>query len=248
MIIEVQGSSSTPYKVDTEKVTCTCPNFRYRCSHFSVDSENRLCKHLREVYEQHPELASVAIQIVLGKYADTTMEPTEDPDGKTRYPISFFDSYVFDIKSIMKNYSQDIDKYEFCGSYRRRAERVSDLDVLIVLKDGHSPEDMLNYCEQIMGYERLWRGDKKASYKIDGIVQVDFKFVPADSWAFATMHFTGSKNYNIMCRQKSLQLGYSLSEYGFKDKDGNIHTFGCNTEEDIHRFLKLPYLEPWNRK
>jgi DNA polymerase (family 10) len=82
---------------------------------------------------------------------------------------------------------------------------------------------------------------------IDGIVHIDFKAVPEESWPFATLHFTGSKAHNIKMRQRALQLGYSLSEYGFKDKEGIISNQGCQTEEDIFKFLRMPYKEPWDR-
>ncbi len=44
MIQTVQGTIE--YKVDTDKMTCTCPHFKYRCSSYPEDDPRRICKHL----------------------------------------------------------------------------------------------------------------------------------------------------------------------------------------------------------
>lgn len=247
MIFEIQGSGKEPYKVDTIHVTCTCPNFKFRCSRLPETSPDRLCKHLHQVYEEHPELAPVWMRAAAS--SEVTMEP--DSDGKTRYARAFFDVYVYDIKAVLGQFSTQIKKYEFCGSYRRLADRCSDLDVLIVLNEGYTADEFFDYLESTMGYELIkgiGRGSKKAAYLIDGVVHVDFKIIPEESWAFATLHFTGSKANNIKMRQKALSLGYSLSEYGLRKKDEDqVQQYGCKTEMDIFHFLKMRYLEPWER-
>lgn len=247
MIFEIQGSGKEPYKVDTEKLTCTCPNFRFRCSREASTSPNRLCKHLQQVFEEHPELAPTWMNARL----PDEVGMTPDSDGKTRYSRIFFDVYVYDLKAVFSHFSTQIKKYEFCGSYRRLADRCSDLDVLLVLNEGFTADELFDYLQNVMGYElikNIGRGSKKAAYLIDGMVHVDFKVIPEESWPFATLHFTGSKENNIKMRQKALSLGYSLSEYGLRRKDEEqVQQFGCKTEEDIFRFLQMQYLEPWDR-
>jgi DNA polymerase (family 10) len=243
MKFEIKGNAKDPYIVDTEELTCTCPRWKFHCRHFTKENEGRLCKHLEKVLCDHPELKPVWMM----KADQIESSGLPDPDGKVRYPRSIFDMYVVDLKSLLIRFDNIIEKYEFCGSYRRMAERVSDLDILLVLREGQDPSALFDYCEQFLGYIKLWRGDKKASYKVDGFIQVDFKIVPKESWAFAIAHYTGPKSHNIMLRQRASSLGYSLSEYGLKDKEGNIHTFEIKTEEGIYDFLKLPFVQPWNR-
>lgn len=243
MIIEVEGSAEQPYKVDTENLTCTCPNFRFKCRHFSMDNPDRLCKHLHEVFEKHPELKPAS----LNKQESLMANGGVEKDGKTRYPREVFDLYTKDIRNLLEQYSTDVQKFEFCGSYRRLCSRVSDLDVLMVMHEGKTPDALFDYCEQILGYEKLWRGEKKASYTIDGYVQVDFKVVPLESWAFATLHYTGSKETNIKMRRRACDMGLSLSEYGFKDRDGNPIEGNFDTEKSIFNYLQLEYKEPWDR-
>lgn len=247
MIIEVKGSAATPYKVDTNAITCTCPDFKHRRSNYSINNPDRLCKHLKSVFENNPELAPS--WYTMGKYDEQPFGENlsgVDPDGKTRYARSFFDPYVSEIKSVLRNFSNLIDVYEFCGSYRRMKDRISDLDVLIVPKDGASMDPIMDYFENVLQYEKLWRGDKKASYKILGIIQVDFKFIPKESWPFAVLHYTGSKDTNIEMRRRALTLGYKLNEYELRNTTTG-ELVDCKSERDIFNALGLPYLEPWKR-
>jgi len=125
----LSSDGETEYTVDTEKVTCTCPQFMYRCSHKPIDSEDRLCKHIAKVFEEHPESVPTRLQ---HEYAQADMSG-KDPDGKVRYPRGLFDLYVSSIKSTLAQFNQIVSKFEVCGSYRRLASRVSDLDILIQL-------------------------------------------------------------------------------------------------------------------
>jgi hypothetical protein len=43
------------------------------------------------------------------------------------------------------------------------------------MEENKRSEGLFDYCENVLGYKKLWRGDIKASYLIDGFVQVDFK-------------------------------------------------------------------------
>lgn len=258
MIQEVKGSRGSIYKIDTEKMACTCKSFQFNGRRHPIDSEQRLCKHMKALFKEHPEFAPGWYQLnqqrIQEVYDSVKAELTADPDGKYRRPASFFDPFVNEIKLSISQFNKIVKFYEFCGSYRRRKDRISDLDVLVVLHQDQKPDDFLDYLENTLGYGRLWRGEKKASYDLLGNtkkspsnVQVDFRFVPEDSWAFSVLHFTGSKSHNIEMRRRALQFGYSLSEYGLKGKDNVVSSHGCKTEKDIFDFLRMPYKEPWER-
>jgi DNA polymerase/3'-5' exonuclease PolX len=240
MEIKVQGSRKEPYMVDTEKITCTCPHFKFRSRNFSIDNENRLCKHLLKVFDEHPEQKPAIISKLDSGSSNI------DKDGKIRYSRQVFDQYVSEIRSVLQSFSI-IKLFEFCGSYRRLSPRVSDLDVLLVLEpESSSPDPIFNYFEEVLNYDRLWRGDKKASYKTDGYIQIDFKIVPEISWPFALCHYTGSKEENIRLRRLANSKGLSLNEYGiYKDKE--FIGQGIKTEQDLYSFLGIPYKSPYNR-
>ena len=44
-IQKVQGTRL--YEVNLNAVTCTCPHFKFRCSHHPKNSASRICKHLK---------------------------------------------------------------------------------------------------------------------------------------------------------------------------------------------------------
>jgi DNA polymerase (family 10) len=62
------------------------------------------------------------------------------------------------------------------------------------------------------------------------------------------MYFTGSKEHNIVMRQRAIQRGLRLNEYGlFKSKEETRDPkllVPCKTEEEIFEKLDLPYIEP----
>ncbi len=105
-----------------------------------------------------------------------------------------------------------LERLEIAGSYRRRRETVGDLDLLAV---STTPSGIM---ERLRGYpavvEVLAAGDTKTSVVLRGGVQVDLRAVPPESYGAALVYFTGSKAHNIRLRQRALDRGLRLSEYG----------------------------------
>jgi DNA polymerase (family 10) len=76
--------------------------------------------------------------------------------------------------------------------------------------------------------------------------RIDIRFVPYNSYGAALLYFTGSKTFNTTIRQHALGKGYSLSEFGLKNKkDDSLITFA--TEEELFKFLNYPYKTPQER-
>lgn len=241
-IFKYESDSGHVYTVDTKAVTCDCPHYRYRTSHYPVSDERRLCKHLGSVLRCYPEFTPKSISSNDG--------PVKSQDGKIRYPRAIFDMYIIDIRSVMEQFDGIIERYEICGSYRRLAPMVSDLDLLIQLKSGCNWDKLLEYIENIKGWKlikEIGKGEAKAAYMIDGFVHLDMKCINEENWPFALMHFTGSKSTNIEMRRAANLMGYKLNEYGlFSEVDGRPVS-GLLTEKDVYHFLGVPYVEPWNR-
>ena len=70
-------------------------------------------------------------------------------------------------------------------------------------------------------HEVLGRGANKASirYGLEGI-QVDVRALPAESYGAAMQYFTGSKDHNVILRQRALRAGLTLNEYGLARVEG----------------------------
>jgi DNA polymerase (family 10) len=56
-------------------------------------------------------------------------------------------------------------------------------------------------------------------------------------------YFTGSKAHNICVRDRAVQLGFKLNEYGLFRVDDDSHVAG-ETEEGIYRALGMDWVEP----
>jgi DNA polymerase (family 10) len=121
------------------------------------------------------------------------------------------------------------------GSLRRGCETCGDLDVLAA---GAPPSLM----EAFTGYRQVERvlahGDTKSSVTLWGGFQADLRLVPGPSAGAALQYFTGSKAHNIALRDRAIQRGFKLNEYGLYRVDDGTLVAG-ETEEGIYEALGL---------
>jgi DNA polymerase (family 10) len=92
------------------------------------------------------------------------------------------------------------------------------------------------------------KGETKASVVLGGGFQADLRVVADSEFASALLYFTGSKEHNIRMRQRAIDLGLRLNEYGLfraheETRDPKLRV-PCQTEEDIFRTLDLAYIPP----
>jgi len=126
------------------------------------------------------------------------------------------------------------------GSLRRGCETCGDVDVLAV---GGTPS-LMDVFTSFAGVERaLGRGETKSSVLLRGGFQADLRLVPAESRGAAMQYFTGSKAHNIALRDRAIQRGYKLNEYGLYRLSDNERVAG-DREEDIYEALGLQYIPP----
>lgn len=136
--------------------------------------------------------------------------------------------------------------FEACGSVRRCAPYVSDLDIVVMPLQGFREA-----LEALDGFGPiLWQGDRKltALYASgDGQIQLDFMFAH-DAWELPAMimHCTGSKWFNIKCRKAAKEKGYKLNEYGLWYAEGP--RLPCRCERDIFAYLGMDYVNPMHRE
>ena len=137
---------------------------------------------------------------------------------------------------------QGIEEITPAGSLRRGRETVGDLDLLVTGAAGAAVLDRFVAWPKVE--EVLSRGENKASAKVgrDGL-QVDVRALARDSYGAALQYFTGSKDHNIVVRQRALKQGLTLSEYGLFRVDDNTKVAG-RTEEEIYGTLGLDWIPP----
>jgi DNA polymerase (family X) len=132
------------------------------------------------------------------------------------------------------------------GSLRRFKEIIGDIDLLASSK---KPADVIDFFVSQPGIVKvLAKGETKASVILDGGIQCDLRVVSDKEFPFALAYFTGSKEHNIVMRQRAIQRGLRLNEYGlFKSKEETRDPkllVPCKSEEEIFEKLDLPYIEP----
>lgn len=92
------------------------------------------------------------------------------------------------------------------------------------------------------------KGDTKASVVLPGGIQADLRVVTSEEYPFALAYFTGSKEHNIVMRQRAIARGLRLNEYGLfrateETRDPALR-LPCRTEEEIFQALDLAYVPP----
>ncbi len=112
----------------------------------------------------------------------------------------------------------EVERAEHAGSLRRCLETVGDLDFIVAAGDARPVMDWFTGQEAVT--EVTASGETKSSIRLQGGLQADLRVVPADQFAFALHHFTGSKDHNVKMRQRALSFGFSLSEWGLTAEEG----------------------------
>ncbi|OIR04081.1 DNA polymerase/3'-5' exonuclease PolX [mine drainage metagenome] len=105
-----------------------------------------------------------------------------------------------------------VKRAEPAGSLRRGLETVGDLDFIVAAANPEPVMDWFSTLPEVA--EVTGRGGTKCSVRFDSGLQADLRIVPEEGFAFALHHFTGSKQHNILMRQRALERGWSLSEWG----------------------------------
>lgn len=140
----------------------------------------------------------------------------------------------------------DVIRCSSAGSVRRGKEIIGDLDFLASSK---SPAAVIDSFAGLPGIERvIARGETKASIILYGGMQADLRVVSDLEYPFALAYFTGSKEHNIVMRQRAISRGLRLNEYGLfrsaeETRDPELRV-ACRTEEEIFAQLGLAYVPP----
>lgn len=140
-------------------------------------------------------------------------------------------------------------KWEIAGSYRRQEPSSGDIDILVEQRDDFNMEGLLQLLKPLLP-AALAQG----TTKFMGIIRldeqhnghrIDIRLINNNSYPFALLYFTGSQRFNILMRQKAIELGLRLNEYGLYDNKGELIT--ANSEEEIFHILRLKYIPPIER-
>jgi DNA polymerase/3'-5' exonuclease PolX len=235
-IVKVQSYTTNEwYEVDLVKMKCECKGFKYKYSKKSKFDPGRLCIHMKIV------------------------EHLLKPDGillkdrKTIKGVRFLYTKAKSLANLLETQIKQhpIEKYEFCGSYRRKQSTIGDMDLLVCMKTSKvDPEglcafknfaDALNiFCDRSLVF-----GPTTCRF-VKNDIQLDLKLVPKDAWPYALLHYTGNAKSNIILRGTAKRRSWKLNEYGLYDENSNL--IKCKTEKDVFDKLGKKWLEPEERQ
>ena len=144
---------------------------------------------------------------------------------------------------------EGVEAIEVAGSLRRSNETIGDVDILIGADEKHISDLFDAFVDHELVVEVLGRGDTKSSIRTENGRQVDLRIVKPTQFPAALMYFTGSKEHNVVLRQRARERGLSLNEYGLfeLDDDGNTNfdkPIDYSSEEDIYDHLDLHFVPP----
>lgn len=125
------------------------------------------------------------------------------------------------------------------GSVRRLAETIGDIDIVVASNDPLPV--MTAVASHPEATEVIGSGDTKTSILIRSGLQVDVRVVAPGQIGAALVYFTGSKSHNVALRQRALDRGWLLSEYGLFEGDAVI---AAASEADVYSALELEYIAP----
>lgn len=145
-----------------------------------------------------------------------------------------------------------------CGSYRREKSHSGDIDFIIIhhgfIKKSQV-EKYLKYFEAfLIALKRegilieSLTGEKVQSkfmgiFKWGNIIgRIDIRFIPTESYYYAILYFTGSKDFNTNMRLIAISRGLKLNEYGLYDKQNK--NFIVKSEKQIFDLLDMEYIQP----
>ena len=112
----------------------------------------------------------------------------------------------------------DVTRCSHAGSLRRFRETIGDIDFLVSSKHPAAVIEFFTTQPGILSISA--KGDTKASVVLEGGIQADLRVVSDAEFPFALAYFTGSKEHNIIMRQRAIARGLRLNEYGlFKSKE-----------------------------
>lgn len=151
-------------------------------------------------------------------------------------------------KALLENLSA-VKRIELAGSFRRKRETIGDIDVLVAANETEIPALFEAFTTQDSVLEILGKGDTKSSVRVKEGRQVDLRIVAENQFDAALMYFTGSKEHNVVMRQRARDRGMALNEYGlFKlnsagetDFEQRIPVF---SEQEIYQTLELSWIPP----
>ena len=179
------------------------------------------------------------------------------------FPRAEIDRYKDAFVEVFDSIPHDHSRFEIVGSYRRGAQNSGDIDIIITNSKNKSDifKRFITALQKKGIVVELLSSGRTKSFAIGQLPgeparRLDFMYAPPDQYAFAILYFTGSKAFNVVQRERAIELGYTMNEHGLyklvgdskKKKKGARVDQPFPDERAIFDFLGLVYKTPEERK
>jgi len=140
-----------------------------------------------------------------------------------------------------------VEECELAGSIRRWRPTVGDVDVLAASEDGEAVVDAFTGWPEAGTV--IEAGTGKASVRASG-VRVDLRVVDPSEFGAALQYFTGSKDHNVRLRNRTIDRGLKMNEYGVFDVPEGAEgerageRLAGETEASMYDALDLQWIPP----
>ncbi|MGN6582046.1 MAG: DNA polymerase/3'-5' exonuclease PolX [Bordetella sp.] len=155
-----------------------------------------------------------------------------------RFRIALAEQYARPLLAYLKAV-QGVEEAIVAGSFRRRAETVGDLDILIAARNASAVTQRFVHYEDVT--EVLSSGDTRSSVVLRNGMQVDLRVVAPANYRAALVYFTGSKAHSIAMRRIAQERGLKINEYGVFRGEERI---AGDTEASVYACIGLPWITP----
>ena len=190
-----------------------------------------------------------SIAALKGFGAKTAANLLESLEARKRYANSFRFHQIAPLAEHLREQLRDLEEViqvEIAGSYRRRKEIVRDIDFIV---SSNTPAHVMAFFTAHPQVESiLVQGPTKSSVRLKIGIQADLRVVSNPQFPFALNYFTGSKEHNIIMRQRAIARGLRLNEYGLfrsseETRDPALRVV-CREEREIFEKLGMAYVPP----
>jgi DNA polymerase/3'-5' exonuclease PolX len=182
-----------------------------------------------------------------------------ESDLKERIPREEMDKLKKKIQKIIYGIDRNL-IFEICGSYRRGQSSSGDIDIIVsnpsfikniqtqdylkkIIQNGIASGFLIDHLTEKgdKKYMGICRCNKKGKAR-----RIDIRVFDYENYWAGILYFTGNREFNIRVRNRAIEKGYSLNEYGLKRMDTK-ETILLRTEDEIFHLLEIAYRSPTER-
>ena len=173
------------------------------------------------------------------------------------------------VRELLVHFQPAAERLVVAGSLRRRKELVGDIELVYIPRTEKRPAegtvweiDTINLIdeaiarleadgilarrENVNGSTMFGPKNKLMRHVASGM-PVDLFTATPDNWWNYLVCRTGSKETNTRIATAARDLGMEWHPYGVGFADRNRKWMRPECEEDVFKFVRLPYVEPWER-